>query len=89
MYAYRFRAECRVDVEVLMSILPDAIYQIRQLDISLPDVQVDMTSHLDLSAVKAVLSQVPDCQVMLRTIAYRDEYRDTFDPGPDSNFSQN
>jgi hypothetical protein len=89
MYKYRFRAECRVDVEVLMSILPDAFYEIRQLDLTSPDVEVDMDSNLDLVAIKNILSRVPDSQVMLTTIAYRSEYRDTSGPGNDSKFSQN
>jgi len=46
-----------------MSILPEAI---------LPDVEVDMTIRLGFAAVKAVLSQIPDSQVMIGTIARRE-----------------
>jgi hypothetical protein len=89
MYEYRFRAECRVDVEVLMSILPDAIYEIRRLDNLLPDVEVDMLTVLDFAAVKAVISQIPDSQVITRTIAKREDYKDSFHRNRDAGFSDN
>ena len=89
MNQFRFRAACRVDVEMLMSVLPDAIYEIRHLDDRLPDVQVDMITRLELTEVKNVLAQLPDHEVMIKSIATPTDYRDTFTGGLNSGSSYN
>jgi len=72
-----------------MSVLPDAIYEIRHLDDRLPDVQVDMITRLELTEVKNVLAQLPDHEVMIKSIATPTDYRDTFTGGLNSGSSYN
>jgi hypothetical protein len=53
MEHYRFRAKFRVDVEILMSVLPDASYEIHPLDARHPDVEVDMVTKTYVNTFSA------------------------------------
>ncbi len=79
MYEYRFRAECRGDIEVLMSEIPEAIYVIRDLAKDVPDVEVDMSCQYDLDAIKKKLEGNLNFDLILKTINYQADYKDTFE----------
>ena len=87
MKHYRFRARFRVDVEIVMSLLPDAIYEIRPLHQKQPDVEVDMITGYELQHVIETMRGIHEGDMMHLTIAPAKKYKDTF--RPDSNFSMN
>ena len=87
MKHYRFRAKFRVDVEIVMSLLPDAMYEIRPLHQKQPDVEVDMITAYDLQHVIETMKGILDGDLMHLTIAPVRKYKNTF--RPDSNFSLN
>lgn len=87
MKHYRFRARFRVDVEIVMSLLPDAIYEIRPLHQKQPDVEVDMITAYELQHVIETMKGIHEGELMHLTIAPAKKYKDTF--RPDGNFSMN
>ena len=80
MEHYRFRANFRVDVEILMSVLPDAIYEITPLHAQQPDVEVDMITRHDINNVIRILKTIPEGAIMAQTIAPSSQYVNTFRP---------
>jgi hypothetical protein len=87
MKHYRFRARFRVDVEIVMSLLPDAMYEIRPLHGKQPDVEVDMITFYDLQHVIDTMKRIHEGEIMHLTIAPAKKYRNTFEP--DGDFSLN
>jgi len=80
MEHYRFRANFRVDVEILMSVLPDAIYEIVPLHAQQPDVEVNMITRYDIDYVIRILKTIPEGAIMAQTIARSSQYVNTFRP---------
>lgn len=87
MHRFRFRSSFRVDVEILMSILPDAVYEIIPLHVKHPDVEVEMTTRYDLDHVIRVMKTIPEGAIMAETIMPANKYINTFKPA--EIFSQN
>lgn len=78
MEHYRFRANFRVDVEILMSVLPDAVYEIIPLHAQEPDVEVEMITRYDLNYVILIMKTIPEGMIMAQTIARASQYVNTF-----------
>jgi hypothetical protein len=80
MKRYRFRSNYRVDVEVLMSVLPDAIYEITPLHPRHSDVEVEMITKFDIDYVIKIIKTLPEGTTMAETIALSSRYVNTFKP---------
>ncbi len=72
--AYKFRAECRHDVDELLKVFtPDSI-TIRQDTSELPDVDVDLTSSKSLVEIRALMEPIVDSHVMIESLNTSAEY---------------
>lgn len=80
MERYRFRSNYRVDVEILMSVLPDAIYEITPLHPRHPDVEVEMITKYDIDHVIQIMKTLPEGAIMAETIASSSRYVNSFKP---------
>ena len=87
MKHYRFRSSFRVDVEILMSVLPDAIYEIAPLHTQHPDVEVEMITKYDINYIKQIMKTLTEGAIMAETITPSSKYINTFKPK--ENFSTN
>jgi hypothetical protein len=76
---YRFRAECRVDVDRLFRLLgarfgKTTIVNLDLDSVPLPDVEVELATGLSLEGLRDIMRRVVDGHVMVQTVAPRDEY---------------
>jgi hypothetical protein len=72
---YRFRAECQFDVDQLRQLLGLQVERITMTqEPPFPDVEVELQTQLSLDAVKTIMLQVIDGQVMVETVANREDY---------------
>ncbi len=73
-HAYRFRAECRADVERLRALLPDIDYTIQAYADGIPDVDVLLETHMEMETIRTVMKRVDDAHMMVETINTAHEY---------------
>ncbi len=71
-YQYKFRAECVQDVDNLKERLPGR-YDVQFME-GFPDVEVRLSTNLNLNEVLKVMETVPDGHVMLETVEHEEEY---------------
>ena len=74
-YLYRFRAECQSDVDELRQLLGMQVKQITMTqEPPFPDVEVELQTKLSLNKLREIMHQVADGQVMVETVAKKQDY---------------
>lgn len=81
MFAYKFRAECFIDVARFLGVLGTeanvnhvSIEHFERDGLMEPDCLVSLQCSLSLAALKAVAASVPDGHVMVDTVATAEKY---------------
>lgn len=73
--AYRFRAECQVEVDELRRLIGIQMDRITIVNTApFPDVEVEIETSLSLNELRDLMRQVVDGHVMVQTVAPTDEY---------------
>lgn len=74
---YKFRAECRHDVILLMvntNVLAKDEWYLKRMDPATPDVEVTFDSDLSLEEIIKEMKEFQDTHVMIETVALANEY---------------
>jgi hypothetical protein len=72
---YRFRAECKHDVDELRRLLGATLHRITSSNSTpFPDDEVELESRLSLEELRVVMRRVVDGHVMVQTVARSEEY---------------
>jgi hypothetical protein len=75
MSIYRFRAECRLDVDELLCAIWRKVKHITStVEYPFPDVEVEIEVDLSLDELRDAMRAVPDGHVMLESSATSDDY---------------
>lgn len=77
MNTFKFRAECRIDVaRAMQKIYFDSLTMIplSVAGLSVPDVEVELSSPDSLEMIIEKLSRIPDGHVMLETVNLKHAY---------------
>lgn len=74
---YKLRAECLHDINALMAIMPFKEFKVIGMHAKgawIPDVELEFTTPIGYRCVREAIASIPDCHVMLETLAPLESY---------------
>lgn len=68
-YRYKFKTECESDIGFLRRMLPEAGFEVSLINDDLSDIEVVISTNLDVVAIKELMWCIPESDTMQETLA--------------------